>query len=126
MGYGISLHRFVEGEPESLDERVTREVLAPHAVNADQDSEEMLIRAADGGEAEVTVSADGISVHRFASGAVLDIVAELADRLGAAIVAPDGVLVSGEEQRANLPEGLRNGAVVVEMTGPALQGALEE
>lgn len=126
MGYGISLHRFVDGEPETLDERVTREVLAPHAVNPDQDTEEMLIRAADGGEAEVNMSADGISVHRFPSGGVLDIVAELADRLGAAVVLPDGVLVSGEEQRANLPYGLRDMAVVVEMTGPSLQGALEE
>ncbi|MGW7367783.1 hypothetical protein ACWGI8_31265 [Streptomyces sp. NPDC054841] len=126
MGYGISLHRFLGGEPETLDERVTREVLAPYAVNADQDSEEVLIRAADGEEAEMNVRADGISVHRFSSGGVLDIVAELADRLGAAIVLPDGVLVGGEEQRANLPDGLRDMAVVVEMTGPSLQVALEE
>ncbi|RST10976.1 hypothetical protein E2C00_28460 [Streptomyces sp. WAC05374] len=125
MGYGISLHRFVDGEPETLDEPVAREVLAHHAANADQDAEEILIRAGDGGEAEVTLSADGISVHRFPSGGVLDIVAELADRLGAAIVAPDCVLVSSDEQLADLPDGLRDMATVVAMTGPALQGALE-
>ncbi|MGW0772077.1 hypothetical protein ACWD01_00120 [Streptomyces sp. NPDC002835] len=65
-------------------------------------------------------------MHRFPSGGVLDIVAELADGLGAAIVVPDGGLVSNEEQRANLPEGLRNMASVVEMTGPAVRGALED
>ncbi|WP_338674322.1 hypothetical protein V1460_15615 [Streptomyces sp. SCSIO 30461] len=105
---------------------MTREVLAPHAVKADPDTVEVLIRAAEGGEAELSVSADGIIVHRFPAGGVVDIVAELADRLGAAVVLPDGVLVSGEEQRANLPDGLREMAVVVEMTGSSLQGALDE
>ncbi|MER7660758.1 hypothetical protein [Streptomyces sp. NPDC096193] len=126
MGYGISLHRFVDGEAETLDEQVAREALASHAVNADRDAEEMLIRAADGGEAEVNVSADGIIVHRFPSGGIVDIVAELADRLGAAIVLPDSVLVSGEDQRANLPDGLQAMAVVIEMTGPTLKRALGE
>ncbi|MFE0349005.1 hypothetical protein [Streptomyces griseoluteus] len=125
MGYGLSLHRFVDGEAETLDERVTQEVLAPYAVNSAQGSGEMLIQAADGGEAEVNVSADGISVHRFPPGGVLDIVAELADRLGAAILVPDGALVSGEEQRANLPAPFQDGAVVMEMTGAGIQSALD-
>ncbi|MEW1776096.1 hypothetical protein [Streptomyces sp. NPDC086777] len=125
MGYGISLHRFVDGEPEALDERVTLEVLAPYAVNAVEGSGEMLIRAADGGEAEVNVSADGISVNRFPPGGILDVVAELADRLDAVLMLPDGVLVSGEGQRANLPEGLQEAAVIIQMTGPAIQGALD-
>jgi hypothetical protein len=124
MGYGLSLHRFVGGEPETLDEQVAREVLTPHAVTRDQGAKELLVRAADGGEAEVTVSTDGISVGRFPPGGILDLVAELADRLGAAVVLPDGVLVGSEEQRANLPDGLRDAAVVVEMTGPALQRAI--
>ncbi|GGU44050.1 hypothetical protein [Streptomyces violascens] len=123
MGHGLSLHRFVDGEAESLDERVIREVLTPHAVNSGQNDTELLIRAADGGEAEVDVSTDGISVHRFPHGGILDIVAELADCLGAAIALPGGVLVSGEEQRVNLPDGLRDMAVVVEMTGPGLRRA---
>ncbi|MFI6055546.1 hypothetical protein ACIBCO_36355 [Streptomyces violascens] len=126
MGYGLSLHRFVDGEAETLDERVIREVLAPHAVNADQDDNELLVRASDGGEAEVNVSADGVSVHRFPPGGILDIVAELADRLGAVIALPDGFLLGAEAQRADLPDGLRETAVVVEMTGPGLQRALDE
>ncbi|WP_231406078.1 hypothetical protein [Streptomyces clavuligerus] len=116
MGYGISLHRFVDGEPEALDERVVRETLAPYAVEMGEDVEEMLIRAVDGGEAEVNVSADGISVHRFPTGGVVDVIAELANRLSAAILLPDGALVSSEEQRANLPDGLRDMLLLIEMT----------
>ncbi|WP_167152777.1 hypothetical protein [Streptomyces sp. MBT27] len=126
MGYAISLHRFVDGEAETLDERVIREVLAPHAANAGQDANELLVRAADGGEAEMDVSGDGVSVHRFPLGGILDIIAELTDRLGAAIALPDSVLLGTEEQRANLPDGLRDMAVVVEMTGPGLQRVLNE
>ncbi|MER7908771.1 hypothetical protein [Streptomyces sp. NPDC096068] len=125
MGYGLSLHRFVDGEPETLDDRVVREVLAPHVVHASEDAGELVIRGADGGEAEVNVSADGVSVHRFPPGGVVDVVAELADRLGAAVLLPDGALVRDEDQRANLPDGLRETAVVIEMTGPGLRGALD-
>ncbi|NED77111.1 hypothetical protein G3I51_33310 [Streptomyces sp. SID9944] len=124
MGYGLSLHRFADGEAETLDGPATREVLEPHVVNGDWDAGELLVRAADGGEAEVNVSADGVSVDRFPPGGFLDIVAELANRLGAAVLLPDGVLVSGEERRADLPEGLRDSAVVIEMTGPGLERAI--
>ncbi len=65
------------------------------------------------------MSATGVDVHRFPSGGVVHLVAELAARLGAAVVLPDGVLVGDEEQRANLPDGLREAAVVIEMTGSA-------
>ncbi|RSS41219.1 hypothetical protein [Streptomyces sp. WAC08241] len=125
MGYGVSLHRFVGGEPEVLDDRVIRDVLAPHVARAGRDAGELLVRAADGGEAEVDVSATGVDVHRFPSGGVVHLVAELAARLGAAVVLPDGVLVGDEEQRANLPDGLREAAVVIEMTGSGLRGALD-
>ncbi|WP_231655676.1 hypothetical protein, partial [Streptomyces clavuligerus] len=124
MGYGISLHRFADGEPETLDERMIRQTLAPCAVDRGEHAGEMLIRAVDGGETEVNVSADGISVHRFPTGGAVDVVAELANLLGAAVLLPDGALVSSEEQRANLPDGLRDTAAVIEMTGPALRAAL--
>ncbi|MFG2718454.1 hypothetical protein ACGFW5_09155 [Streptomyces sp. NPDC048416] len=125
MGYGLSLHRFVNGEAATLDERVVHEVLDPHVVNTGQSDTELLIRAADDGEAEVNVSADGISVHRFPPGEVLDIVAELASRLGAAIALPDGMLLGAEEQRANLPDGLRELAIVINMSGAGIQRALD-
>ncbi|MFD9817449.1 hypothetical protein [Streptomyces violascens] len=125
MGYAFSLHRFADGDAETLDARVIREVLAPHAVDAAPDDDELLVRAADGGEAEVNVSADGVSVHRVPRGGMLEIVAELADRLGAVIALPDGFLMGAEEQRASLPDGLRDTAVVVEMTGAGLQRALD-
>ncbi|MEU3505077.1 hypothetical protein ABZ726_31680 [Streptomyces hundungensis] len=125
MGYGLSLHRFVNGEAETLDERVIHKVLDPHVVNLGQSDTELLVRAADGGEAEVDVSSDGISVHRFPPGGVLDIVAELANCLGAAIALPDGILLGTEGQLANLPDGLREMAVVIEMTGAGIQQALD-
>ncbi|MFE9413936.1 hypothetical protein ACFYN0_34905 [Streptomyces sp. NPDC006704] len=125
MGYGLSLHRFVDGEAATLDERVVHEVLDPHVVNTGQSDTELLIRAADDGEAEVNVSADGISVHRFPPGEVLDIVAELASRLGATIALPDGMLLGAEEQRANLPDGLRELAIVINMSGAGIQRALD-
>ncbi|MFE9405777.1 hypothetical protein ACFYNY_29195 [Streptomyces sp. NPDC006530] len=125
MGYGLSLHRFVNGEAATLDKGMIHEVLDPHVVNGSQNDTELLVRAADGGEAEVDVSSDGISVHRFPSGGVLDIVAELANCLGAAIALPDGMLLGAEEQRANLPDGLRELAVVIDMSGAGIQRALD-
>ncbi|WP_167161299.1 hypothetical protein [Streptomyces sp. MBT27] len=126
MGHGLSLHRFVSGEAATLDERVIHEVLDPHVVNTGQNDTKLLIRAADGGEAEVDVSADGISVHRFPPGGVLDIVAERASCLGAAIALSDGMLLGTEEQRANLPDGLGELAVVIDMSGAGIQRALDE
>ncbi|MGA5870350.1 hypothetical protein [Streptomyces cinereoruber] len=125
MGYGLSLHRFAGGEPQVLDDRVVRDVLAPHVVAASPDATEVVIRTADGGEAELHVTTDGISVHRFPPGDVLNVVAELADRLGATVLLPDGALVRDEPQRANLPDGLRETAAVVAMTGRGLRDALD-
>ncbi|MGA4941687.1 hypothetical protein [Streptomyces cinereoruber] len=125
MGHGLSLHRFVGGEPQALDDRVVRDVLAPHVVAASPDATELVIRTADGGEAELRVSADGVGVHRFPSGDVLDVVAELAHRLEAAVVLPDGALVGDGARRADLPDGLRETAAVVAMTGRGLRDALD-
>lgn len=41
------------------------------------------------------------------------IIIELADRLGAAIVIPDGTLLCREDMRGHLPEGLESDAVFV-------------
>ncbi|MFJ3782255.1 hypothetical protein [Streptomyces sp. NPDC090093] len=125
MGYGLSLHRFAGGEPQALDDRVVRAVLAPHVVAASPDAAEVVIRTADGGEAELHVTTDGISVHRFPPGDVVDVVAELADRLGATVLLPDGALVRDETRRTDLPDGLHETAAVIEMTGRGLRAALD-
>ncbi|MFE5395452.1 hypothetical protein ACFQ9U_12875 [Streptomyces sp. NPDC056568] len=50
-------------------------------------------------------------MERPRAGAVWKTVIELADRLGAGMLLPDGTFVCREEMRTHLPEGLERGAV---------------
>ncbi|MFJ4274108.1 hypothetical protein ACIP29_26530 [Streptomyces coelicoflavus] len=80
---------------------------------------ECWIRAADGSEAEVSVLGGLICVARPQSGDVWQIIIELADRLRAAILLPDGTLLCREETRGHLPEGMEDDAVLVPEITPA-------
>ncbi|MFF3561337.1 hypothetical protein ACFYXS_14975 [Streptomyces sp. NPDC002574] len=113
--------RFVNGEPEALDSEVVRGVLGPYVVAADEDFGDVLIRTADGYEAEVDFNGVCIAVGRFPPGQFFDIVAELVDRLRAAVILTDcPPIVREEADRAHLP-GDAEDAVVVEITGSAIE-----
>jgi hypothetical protein len=67
-----------------------------------------------------------IAVNRFARGEILDIVAELVERLDAVILLPEGVAILGSAaNRLHLPMELQADAVVVDLSGAAIQAVIE-
>ncbi|MFF4402921.1 hypothetical protein [Streptomyces sp. NPDC001480] len=118
--------------PVPLDMDVVREVLGPYGVGdpsltvMDDGRLQYWVRAADGSEAEIFVDEASILVERPHSGpGVFAVVAELASRLGAAVLKPNnGVLFCSSEAYARLPMDLQTDAVAIEMTGEALRAAL--
>jgi hypothetical protein len=100
--------------------------LAPYVVAREPDHGFLLIRASDGGEAHVYASPGSITINRFAWGGILDIVAELVERLEAVILLPEGVAILGTaEDRSHLPVELRTDALVVDLSGATIQGVIE-
>ncbi|WP_188272742.1 hypothetical protein [Streptomyces sp. CBMA152] len=90
----MGIHKFVNGEPVPPDLNMVFEVLAPYDAapeRATGNPRNFWIRAADGSEAEVFVDDAVITVERPQGGDVFRIVAELADRLGAAARVGDDV-----------------------------------
>ncbi|WCN01113.1 hypothetical protein [Streptomyces sp. M92] len=119
MGYSLGLYRFSDGELADFDMDLVRAVLSAVAAVPEgviDSATEYWIRATDGSEAEVSVSGGLISVIRPEAGAVWKTVVELADRLRAAILLPDGRLLCRAEMRGQLPEGMEHDAVLVPET----------
>ncbi|MER5603713.1 hypothetical protein [Streptomyces sp. NPDC002265] len=134
MSYSPSIYKFVEGSdtPVPLDMDVVRAVLGPYEIGdqtltAMEDGRlQYWVRAADGSEAEIFVDEAGIQVERPHSGSgVFAIVAELASRLEAVIFEPrEGVFLCATEAHVHLPADMREDAVLIEMTGAAVEAAL--
>jgi hypothetical protein len=126
MSYSLGLYRFADGELAGLDTDVVRAVLSPFRAAPEKvsdDGGEFWIRASDGSEAEVGVHERFIGVERPQAGDVWKVVIELADRLGAGILIPDGTFLCHEGMRAHLPEGMEDDAVFVpEITLEAFEG----
>ncbi|GAA2999247.1 hypothetical protein Sfulv_43000 [Streptomyces fulvorobeus] len=118
--------RYRNGQPEPLDLELVREVLAPYIVAADEDlMNGVLIRTPDGHEVDVDVNEMCVAVSRFPPGRFFDVLAELVDRLGASVTPSDRPVILREEtDRAHLPAEAGEGATVVAMTGPVLEGYL--
>ncbi|MFD9379779.1 hypothetical protein ACFWBH_30415 [Streptomyces sp. NPDC059999] len=125
MSYSIFVQRFTQGQSAPLNEGLAREILRPYLV-ADQ-GEPLLIRAEDGGEAEVYGDSTGLMFDRPNWGKIFDIVADLAEQLGAVVVMPGSpTLMRSEADREDLPAELRDEATVLEWTGSAIQSVLKE
>ncbi|MGW0417289.1 hypothetical protein ACWDZX_39625 [Streptomyces collinus] len=134
MSYSPSIYKFVEGSeaPVPLDLEVVRSVLTPYDVGGpgqtmtEDGSLQYWVRAADGSEAEIFVDRTSILVERPHSGpGVFAIVAELAARLAAVIFdSSRGTFFCGSEAHAHLPEDMRQEAVLIDMTGEAVETAL--
>lgn len=107
MSYSLYVYRFVDGEPVVMDEAVIREVLGPVTVGGMPGvglPEDWDLEAEDGGEAEVYGGAGGLTLTHFSTGAVLDRVAELARRTGAAVMPVDRpTILTDEADREHLP-----------------------
>lgn len=133
MGWSPVIYKFVGGGevPVPLDMALVRSVLEPHDVGDPQFTEgengalAFWIRASDGSEAEIFADEHCLAVERPHAGAVFGIVAELTSRLGAVVLDPSTAeVVCRAEEYAHLPAGMRDDAIVIEMTGEALQAAL--
>ena len=125
MSYGLGIYRFVDGELSPPDMDIVRAVLAPYDAASERttaDDTDFWIRAADGGEADLSVFDNIIGVDRPAPGEIRGVIAELADRLGAGILTPRGTILCREDGRGHLPEGLEKDAVFVsKITREALE-----
>ncbi|KOG21271.1 MULTISPECIES: hypothetical protein [Streptomyces] len=124
MSRTLFVLRYRGGEPEPLDMQLVREVLEPYVVTAGADlADGVLIRTADGFEVDVDVNEVCVSVSRYPAGQFFDVLATLVDRLGATVLSSDRpVVIRSERDRAELSEDIREGAVVVATTAPALEG----
>ncbi|CAM5503183.1 hypothetical protein GCM10010222_64580 [Streptomyces tanashiensis] len=125
------LFRFVDGELAALDVERFRRVVEPYVVAGAPDLGEVLLRAEDGGTAEFSVPADGaggvtsLTATHLSTGAALDLLARLAEELGAVILPVGGAaLILHEEGRRHLPPGLREEAIVIAPTGAAVTEAI--
>lgn len=132
MSYSIFLLRFDCGHPVPLDNAVFQELTAPYVVRRDPAHEFLSLRMPDGGTAEVYggAASDGtlasVMLTHFDTGDVLELVAELAASLHAAVVLQDGVAVVADAgQREHLVADLRPDAVIVDLSGAAIQAAIE-
>lgn len=133
MGMSLMIFKFVDGgeAPVPPDTAVVRAVLEPHDVGdprltvGEDGSMSFWIRAPDGGEAEVFADVHGLGVSRPNAGDVFAVIAELTSRLGAVVLDPSRVgVVCGVEAYTHLPAEMRDDAVVIDMTGEALEAAL--
>lgn len=131
MSYSLYLIRFVHGDAAAMDGELFDEVIGPHVVKREPEHGFVQIRAEAGGEADVYSAADAgpglmsVVVSHFSPGQVLELVARLANRIGAAIVLQGGVaLVSRNGRLDDLPEDLRLGAEVVGLSGDAIRAAI--
>ncbi|WP_369393025.1 hypothetical protein AB5J72_39710 [Streptomyces sp. CG1] len=129
MSHELWVHKFVDGENVPPDMSVVRDVLAPHdtgePVVDDEGKIHFSIRAADGGEADLVASDNGVLIDRPARGEILAIVADLVSRLGAVIIDPrDAAFICRAEERAQLPAQFQEDAVVIEMNGQAIERTL--
>ncbi|MBR7835945.1 hypothetical protein KDL01_21905 [Actinospica durhamensis] len=132
MSYSLYLIRFRAGDAAAMDGALLDGVIASYIVKREPEYGFVRIRTGDGGEAEVYAAAEdeseliGVTVTHFDRGLVLDVIATLADRLGAVVVLQEGVVLLPESARLDdLPEDLRSGAEFVEFSGAAIQAAIE-
>ncbi|MEV7241468.1 hypothetical protein AB0N92_09485 [Streptomyces sp. NPDC093248] len=128
MSYGLGIHIFVDGEPVQPDLDAVRELLAPFEAAPEKEkisARDFWIRAADGGEAEVSVDDYVIAVERPHRGEILSIVAMLANRLGGVIEPGNGTLLCCEVSRDHLPDGLATQCTFLpEFTREAIEAAI--
>lgn len=126
VSYSIYVQRFAHGDAAPMDDELGQALLAPHVVATEFEYGYQRIQASDGGEADVYKSPGSIMFNRFAWGGILEIVAELVARLSAVILLPEGVaILRSADDRAHLPVELAADAVVVDLSGAAIQAVIE-
>ncbi|MEU0025115.1 CbrC family protein [Streptomyces sp. NPDC006335] len=128
MSHSMYVCRFAGGHPAPMDVSAIRDVLGPVTVGGLPPTglpESWDLEAGDGGGSEVYGDALGLTFNRFSPGQIMDRVADLARRTGAAVLPLEcPTVLTNEADRRHLPESLRAEAVVVApeaLTGQAIQ-----
>ncbi|MFH9608350.1 hypothetical protein [Streptomyces sp. NPDC017448] len=126
MSFDIFVCRFENSEPATLDMSAAHEVLDPHAVVRDPETDFLLVVTTEGDEAGVYFNnPTGITFNRFGGDGIMDLLAALLQRLDAVLVVPDGpTMIQRDEDRELLPTSLRDGPVVVARTGAEIDRAI--
>ncbi|WP_344386954.1 hypothetical protein [Streptomyces vastus] len=85
--------------------------LDPYVTARDPEHGFLQLTAGDGGQADVYTSTDtNITVSHFSVGEIMDVIADLLQRLGAVLVLPGGtVVLQREEDREHLSQDLKDG-----------------
>ncbi|GAA2021302.1 hypothetical protein GCM10009839_17800 [Catenulispora yoronensis] len=133
MSYSIWLRRFDRGNTVPMDQATFQTVTSPHVARQEPEHNFLLLRMPDGGEADVYANTDpdgslgSVMLTHFCRGLVLGVVAELANALEAAVLLQEGIaLVSSADQRANLVPELQQDAVIIELSGEAIQAVIDQ
>ncbi|MDP9904802.1 hypothetical protein [Arthrobacter bambusae] len=123
MSYDVFLQGFVNGEPVLGGGVQMREVLAPFIVREEPDSRCLLIEYGDG-TADVYLADDGMMANHISGEQPWELVVKGAAGAGWVIM-PVGcpTCLTEEAQRADLPESIREDAVVT-ATGADLLRAI--
>jgi hypothetical protein len=133
VSYSLFLIRFEHGEAAVMDGALFNEVIGPCVVKREPEHGFVLVRAEDGGQADIYARTSGIEsgltsvmISHFSPGLVLDVIARLAQQLEAAVVLQEGVaLVHTSGRLEDLPEDLRSDAEIVSLTGTAIRVAID-
>ncbi|MFD9489330.1 hypothetical protein ACFWBX_36230 [Streptomyces sp. NPDC059991] len=131
MSYSLYLQRFEHGQSATMDAKAFWALVTPWVVANDPEHGFAQLRMEDGGEADVYVSGSeakltGIGFTHFATGAFLNLVAQLAWSLGAVVILQEGIaLLSTPEEQAHLPEQLQHLGRIVTLTGTAIQATID-
>ncbi|MEU6343728.1 hypothetical protein ABZ883_22625 [Streptomyces sp. NPDC046977] len=129
MSYDIYVHRFEGGESAPLDKVIAAEVLDSYVVVRVPDNKFLQLDMGRNERADVYFSTDThITFTRFGGERIMDIVAELLERLGASLVLLGGTVVLRQEaHREHLPQLMRDDdwSVVVARTGQEIMRAIE-
>jgi hypothetical protein len=125
MSFDVFFQRFRHGDAESGGGEAMRSVLAPHITREDPRQSFAQVVFGDGG-ADVYLSNDSMLANHIAGERPWDLLVEGAKAAGWAIM-PVGcpALITDESDRAHLPDGLGEDAVVV-LTGEDILRVIRE
>jgi hypothetical protein len=119
VSYEMFVERFRFGEAVAMPAGAFESVFRPYIDGTEPAFDFWHVRVPDGGEADLYArldeqSLDGLMISRFSTGTVLELLVEFVRRADAVIVPPGcPTLLTDEDQRRHLPDGLRDDAVLV-------------
>lgn len=127
MSYDIFPCRFVHGESTTMDMKIAHEVLDPYVIARAPEHNFLQLQAGDHGVADVYLTESSMMINHFGGERIMDLIAELLQRLEAALLLPSStVIINREQDREHLPQQLLDEwSVVVASTGEEITRAIQ-